>query len=169
MTKVKNSEAASMNKTRIQALEKLQKAVENEKKAKNLEILTYNNLISTATKRSIPKNWKDIKFRRLYLEKLRSLLFNIQKFPELKEKKATEVFNMERDKINPEVWNPIIEKVEKRNAHKTQLLPDDYEGIYCCPRCKSKRTTFYQMQVRSADEPMTSFISCMKCDKTWTE
>ena len=163
-----NTEAASLSNTRTYARNKLESILGDEKKAKNLEILTYNYLISSSTSKSIKKNWKDIKFRRIYLEKLRSLVANLKKFPNLKKELASSLFKMERQDFNPEIWNPIIEKVEKRNAYKTQLLPDDYVGIYCCPRCKSMKTTFYVMQVKSADEPMTEFITCRKCDKTWS-
>jgi DNA-directed RNA polymerase subunit M/transcription elongation factor TFIIS len=44
---------------------------------------------------------------------------------------------------------------------------EDYSGMFTCGRCKSKRTTFYLLQTRSADEPMTEFISCMGCGNKW--
>jgi DNA-directed RNA polymerase subunit M/transcription elongation factor TFIIS len=44
---------------------------------------------------------------------------------------------------------------------------EDYSGMFTCGRCKSKRTTFYLLQTRSADEPMTAFISCMGCGNKW--
>jgi len=33
----------------------------------------------------------------------------------------------------------------------------DYEGILQCRKCKSKKTEYYQLQTRSADEPMVCF------------
>jgi transcription elongation factor S-II len=30
-----------------------------------------------------------------------------------------------------------------------------------CPKCKNKKCTYYQMQTRSADEPMTTFLTCL--------
>lgn len=44
---------------------------------------------------------------------------------------------------------------------------EDYSGMFTCGRCKSKRTTFYLLQTRSADEPMTAFITCMACGNKW--
>lgn len=35
---------------------------------------------------------------------------------------------------------------------------EDYSGMFTCGRCKSKRTTFYLLQTRSADEPMVRFL-----------
>jgi transcription elongation factor S-II len=31
---------------------------------------------------------------------------------------------------------------------------EDYSGLFKCGKCKSVKTTYYQMQTRSADEPM---------------
>jgi hypothetical protein len=52
-----------------------------------------------------------------------------------------------------------IEAVKKNN--------DNYVGMFQCSKCKSKKTTYYQMQTRSADEPATSFVTCMNCSKRW--
>ena len=40
--------------------------------------------------------------------------------------------------------------------------------VLYCSRCKRKtKCDYYQMQTRSADEPMTTFITCLECDKKW--
>lgn len=36
-----------------------------------------------------------------------------------------------------------------------------------CGRCGKKQCTYYQMQTRSADEPMTTFVTCVNCDNHW--
>ncbi|KAG5185244.1 transcription factor S-II-domain-containing protein [Tribonema minus] len=41
------------------------------------------------------------------------------------------------------------------------------EGMFECGRCKSKKTHYYQKQTRSADEPMTTFVTCLHCGKKW--
>lgn len=40
-----------------------------------------------------------------------------------------------------------------------------------CPseRCEGTEAFFYQMQIRSADEPMTMFLRCVKCGREWQE
>ncbi|KAI1479820.1 hypothetical protein K445DRAFT_322399 [Daldinia sp. EC12] len=35
--------------------------------------------------------------------------------------------------------------------------------------CNGKEAAFYQIQIRSADEPMTSFFKCMTCGHRWRE
>lgn len=40
-----------------------------------------------------------------------------------------------------------------------------------CPReaCGNNRAYFFQLQIRSADEPMTTFYKCTKCSHQWRE
>ena len=40
-------------------------------------------------------------------------------------------------------------------------------GAYKCGACRGTNTTHYQLQTRSADEPMTVFITCKDCGKKW--
>lgn len=40
------------------------------------------------------------------------------------------------------------------------------EGVLVC-KCGSKRTYSYQRQVRSADEPMSTFAQCVVCKHSW--
>lgn len=41
------------------------------------------------------------------------------------------------------------------------------EGVLICSRCGSNKTYFYQKQVRSIDEPMSTFAQCIKCKLLW--
>ena len=45
---------------------------------------------------------------------------------------------------------------------------EDYTGLFKCGKCKSTKTTYYQMQTRSADEPMvrTHITWIVKCAST---
>ena len=57
---------------------------------------------------------------------------------------------------------------ELKKDHNSDLLKDpNYKGLFRCRKCKSYRTTYYEMQTRSADEPMTVFVSCHNCDSKW--
>lgn len=40
-----------------------------------------------------------------------------------------------------------------------------------CPKdeCGGDKAYFYQLQIRSADEPMTTFYKCTKCGNKWRE
>lgn len=41
-------------------------------------------------------------------------------------------------------------------------------GMFSCPKCKSKDVDTEQKQTRSADEPMTIFCACTRCQTRWT-
>lgn len=38
-----------------------------------------------------------------------------------------------------------------------------------CPKCGFEKAAFYQVQIRSADEPMSTFYECRKCTHHWRE
>jgi len=60
-------------------------------------------------------------------------------------------------------------KIKERDLKREQVKAADesYEGMFTCGKCKSKKTTFYLLQTRSADEPMTAFITCLGCGSKW--
>jgi transcription elongation factor S-II len=39
--------------------------------------------------------------------------------------------------------------------------------LFTCKKCRSKQCTYYQLQTRSADEPMTTFVTCVNCEARW--
>jgi transcription elongation factor S-II len=47
---------------------------------------------------------------------------------------------------------------------------DEAAGIFiACPKCRSNAVDTEQKQTRSADEPMTIFITCLNCGKKWRQ
>jgi len=40
-------------------------------------------------------------------------------------------------------------------------------GEFKCRKCKSDKTTHYEKQTRSSDEPMTVFVQCINCGNRW--
>ncbi|KAA0146626.1 hypothetical protein FNF27_03305 [Cafeteria roenbergensis] len=38
-----------------------------------------------------------------------------------------------------------------------------------CPACGHRRAYFMQLQIRSADEPMTTFYKCVACSGRWND
>jgi len=90
-----------------------------------------------------------------------------------KEFNEFELCSLSPDKIFPEKFNelmkPYIEKTNKdmELMKKAQDLSQMEDGMHKCGRCKSRKTTYYQMQTRSADEPMTTFVNCLSCNNKW--
>ena len=42
-----------------------------------------------------------------------------------------------------------------------------FEGMHTCGKCGHKRTKTQEFQMRSSDEPMTLFITCLNCRHRW--
>lgn len=110
-------------------------------------------------------------------------------------RKELETKNLAR--YDPEVLWPDGPRARGAFALKTRDLvmeasrakEQDYEGQFKCGKCKSTKTTYYQMQTRSADEPMvrftwnhlimslfnlltrplsqTTFVTCTTCSNRW--
>jgi DNA-directed RNA polymerase III subunit RPC11 len=38
-----------------------------------------------------------------------------------------------------------------------------------CPQCAHNEAYYMQIQIRSADEPMSTFYKCVKCSHRWRE
>jgi DNA-directed RNA polymerase subunit M/transcription elongation factor TFIIS len=41
--------------------------------------------------------------------------------------------------------------------------------LFTCSKCKGNDCSFRQLQTRSGDEPLTTFITCLKCCKRWRQ
>ena len=67
----------------------------------------------------------------------------------------------------PSRWKESIEKIIE--AEKKLYSKDSSAAIFMwCSSCKKKtKCDYYQMQTRSADEPMTTFVTCLECDRKW--
>ncbi|PNS20089.1 transcription factor S [Sphaceloma murrayae] len=46
---------------------------------------------------------------------------------------------------------------------------DSWKNVDKAHNCPSTEAYFRQLQIRSADEPMTTFYKCVKCTKEWRE
>ncbi|ANQ10170.1 Transcription elongation factor S-II [Plasmodium coatneyi] len=50
---------------------------------------------------------------------------------------------------------------------KNILLKKNRKGEFQCFKCKGYDTVYHQLQTRSSDEPMTTFVTCLKCNNRW--
>lgn len=60
-------------------------------------------------------------------------------------------------------------KIKEKALFNSQLggPPKASTDKFKCGRCGKSQTTYYQMQTRSADEPMTTYVTCVNCDNRW--
>jgi len=62
--------------------------------------------------------------------------------------------------LNPEKWKSILERRDYIEYKKNNIETSD---TYECRKCKQRKSYVYQLQTRAADEPMTTFVTCMNC------
>jgi len=167
MYKIKNPE-----EFREKIKENLLKKINNKKMVDNLEKGIYNYSIDEAIKKKIIKKWDNPFFTILYLDKFKTIIFNLdnnnlKKRLKNKEFKAHELAFMKPEEMNPEKWNEIIElqKIQEQNKYSPKI--DAMTDNFTCWKCKSNKCSYYQLQTRSADEPMTTFVSCLNCGQRW--
>lgn len=109
--------------------------------------------------------------------KYRSIIFNLKDphNPDFRRKvllghiQPEQVVNMtpeemasdDRQRQNQEIKEKALfdcERGAKRQASTNQFK---------CSRCGKNECTYYQMQTRSADEPMTTYVTCVNCENHW--
>jgi transcription elongation factor S-II len=149
---------------------KIQPIVADEKLATNLEKGIYNFAIKEANNRKIIKKWENPHFAQLYLDRLRSIYINLKNEALLDHLKNGEISPqslafMTHQEMNPDRWRILIDQKMKRDANKFTDNIRASTDMFTCKKCKSKRTTYYELQTRSADEPATIFVTCLDCGK----
>lgn len=130
---------------------------------------------ATAIERAMANKWTDV--GKEYKAKFRQLLFNLRdpKNPDLRaqvadglidpvslldlapEQLASAERRTENEAIREHATNEAV------RGQKKEASTDAFK----CGKCKQRKCTYYQLQTRSADEPMTTFVTCVNCDNRW--
>jgi DNA-directed RNA polymerase subunit M/transcription elongation factor TFIIS len=69
--------------------------------------------------------------------------------------------------LNPKRWKAQIEAQIEKDKHLYSHSGNASIFFYCSQCKKKSKCDYYQMQTRSADEPMTTFVTCLECDRRW--
>ena len=160
---------------RPQIIKTFNQIIKNKKKSTIIENSAYKYVLN-----NISKDETSIIFRRAYLDKIISLFDNINPKSYIKNKnllrkiKKNEI-DLENiasytpQQLFPEHWNNLIDKKNKEHEimYSKTLYPSTDQ--FTCYKCKKNECTYYQLQVRSADEPMTTFITCLNCNFKWKQ
>ncbi|KAL4655449.1 transcription elongation factor A protein 2-like [Arapaima gigas] len=56
---------------------------------------------------------------------------------------------------------------ESIREHQLSKVGGTETDMFICGKCKGKNCTYTQVQTRSADEPMTTFVLCNECGNRW--
>ena len=151
----------------------LQRLINDEASTEYIEKGIYNFCVNKLKIGGHQRLWDEGPFESIYINKVDDIVFNL-KIPEndlierikasgdLKERKVYcyNVAFMTPQQLYPKNWKAMIDKIEHNKKKKNVKTISD---MYFCTKCKKRQTTYYQMQTRSADEPMTTFITCVVC------
>ena len=149
--------------------------LQNEDHCLNLEKGVFNWALKEASFRKVVKKWDNRYFVELYKTHLRSVYINLKNNPTLVASigveegqiKPHEVAFMSHQDLMPERWSALIEKKEKEDANKYECNIQAATDTFTCRKCRSKKCTYTQAQVRAADEGMTTYVSCLDCGTRW--
>ncbi len=139
----------------------------------NLEKGVFNTTIKYCKDHFLELNWSSTSFVKKYSTIARRLLANMSYTTNSEQFKkrllnqdiiSHEAAEYTREELNPDVWGRLkVESLAKLTIKK-EVAED---GMFKCNRCKSMKTVYYQVQTRSADEPMTTYVTCTNCDARW--
>lgn len=154
--------------------------------AENIEKSMYNFTIRKAKSHGLVLNWSNPKFRHYYKQSwidIKTNLSNPKNTIIRSDILSGKLNNLKTVAFLPpdKMWPSGPYAVELLKSKERQAARDavndrlghNYEGMFECSKCRrnkaanTKRTTYYQMQTRSADEPMTTFVTCHECGNRW--
>ena len=158
--------------TRQQLVLKINSLIHDKNISVNIEKGIYNYTIEDATRKQLIKKWENVHFVEIYLTRFRTIYNNLRSSSYLKQQLEEqkwlphEIAFLSHYEMSPERWERLIEDKRERdkNAYDVQQKID---SEFKCRRCKQNNCSYYQLQTRSADEPMTTFVSCHSCGNRW--
>ena len=143
-----------------------------------IEMGIYNASIKYAYEKIILPSWTNQEFINVYVNKAMSIFTNLKPdtylgnkglIKRVKEHKIApeEIASTDIFQLFPERWQDLIDENIKREQIMIKALMQSATDQFTCPRCKARKANYVQVQTRSADEPMTTFITCLECGKKW--
>lgn len=147
---------------------------------RGLEKGIFEAAYNKAVKNYVARSWKAPAFVEFYRQIVRSIHSNIHpnspvKNPRLLtrvldgEFKLSEIPAMTSFEMFPEKWFELKDKLLQREQKILEGNKSRATDQFKCRRCGKRECTYYELQTRSADEPMTCFISCLNCGKEWRQ
>ena len=166
------------DKFRNKIVLKLDNKLDDINKSRIIEQSIYNHTIEIAKRRYIKRLWSNEIFKGLYLSKIRCIYANIDPNSYINntsfkdrinnnEINIYEISKLSIYDIYPDNWKYLLELKSKQDKVKYELKPEAMTDQFKCGRCKKRECSYFEMQTRSADEPMTIFVTCINCGKRW--
>ena len=163
---------ANPSEFRTNITTKLNDILKHTKNSVNMEKGIYNYAIKEASSKKVVKKWDNPHFVQIYIDRVRSIYCNLNNDEILQHLadgsvKPHVVAFMTHQELRPEKWENLIQAKIQRDKHKYETTIEAATDTFKCRKCQSNKCTYYQMQTRSADEPMTTFVTCIDCGNRW--
>ena len=146
----------------------------------DLESGIYNATLDDAKKHMVPLTWDHDTFKWMYSAVAKRTLTNFHPDSYIGNKSLIErwkegEFTLETlgrwtpYELNPANWKDLKDQQFRRDKRILEGNLAMATDRFRCSQCKKKMCSYYELQTRSADEPMTIFISCLNCGKHWKQ
>jgi len=157
--------------------EKFLELLKDEKTTKDLEKNIYDYVSNYINE----KKYSSELFKLLYISKSRQIYHNLNeksyvkniKLKKLLNKKIKieNICNYNYDELKPSKWKKFKKDIEILNSEIINNKDINTTDQFKCPKCKNNKCVYFQLQTRSADEGITSFITCINegCGYNWKE
>lgn len=165
---------------REKVVENLTPIFRSEDKAKEFEHYILQGVVDIAKKDGYEVDWSNRTFWNMYRNRAISLYENLKGSDSYVQNKQDLLKKIESGELTlkavaemspidlcPSRWKESIEKIIE-SEKKLYTTQKNASIFMWCSGCKKKaKCDYYQMQTRSADEPMTTFVNCLECGKKW--
>ena len=152
----------------------------SEERIRSLERSLFEAACQYAKKVYVVQNWKSPQFVEIYKQFFRSIVSNLHpKSPVNNPRFLTRILEGEFElsaipfmtpyEMFPEKWFELKDKLMQREQKILEGNKSRATDQFKCRRCNKRECTYYELQTRSADEPMTIFIMCLNCGKEWRQ
>lgn len=165
------AQVSNPNKLRNTISFQLNKKLKNKKNSINMEKGIFNYTLKECNRKNIVKKWENKDFVMIYLNRSKSILTNLNSViieqinnSDINPQNVSFMTHME---LCPAKWHDYIELKIKRDKNKFETNLEATTDTFTCKKCKSKKCSYYLLQTRSADEPMTCYVTCLDCGKRW--
>ncbi len=174
------SPSAAKRQEILAALEKLFGDILSTEAIQTMERCIYNGAIRQARNRHVVRSWSYPLFAHLYKMHALHITSNFHPHSYVQNTELYDSFQkgdvtfenitaMNTYELFPSHWREMFEQRQIREKKQLEGNRDRATDQFTCTRCWKRECTYYEMQTRSADEPMTIFITCLNCGKKWRQ
>ena len=139
----------------------------------DLENAILNRCIRECAKQGIDVTWSNPGFWNHYRGRCIQFYENMRMTPEwvvklnTREIETVDFAELSAVDLCPKRWKARIEAQIEKDKHLYTNSGTASIYFYCSGCKKKSKCDYYQLQTRSADEPMTTFVTCLECDRRW--